>query len=119
MNKDNDVVFSYNDGKVIFNDSEYILPFKGLNYAYNFMGAYIVSKLLNVKDKDIFKRINLFKFPLRRNERISYQNKIIINDPTEMGIRGDNLEEDMERCISSIGMKDKIEEARNNPGNKR
>ena len=50
---------------------------------------------------------------------ISEGNKIIINDPTEMGIRGDNLEEDMERCISSIGMKDKIEEARNNPGNKR
>lgn len=98
MNKDNDVVFSYNDGKVIFNDSEYILPFKGLNYAYNFMGAYIVSKLLNVKDKDIFKRINLFKFPLRRNERISYQNKIIINDyahhPTEIKNIYDSLKEE-------------------------
>lgn len=88
VNKDNDVVFSYHDGKIVFNEEEFILPFRGLNYAYNFMGVYIVSKLINIKDDDIFKNINMFKFPLRRNERIEYNDKIIVNDyahhPTEI-----------------------------------
>ena len=102
MNKDNDVVFSYNDGKIIFNDYEFKLPFKGLNYAYNFMAVYIVSKLLNNKDDKIFEKMNLFKFPLRRNERLYLDNKVIINDyahhPTEIKNIYDSLREEFKNA---------------------
>lgn len=88
MNKDNDIIFTYDSGEVIINDEKYELPFKGVNYAYNFVGVYIISKMIGIKDYLIKNRLKEYKFPKRRNERINYNNMIVINDyahhPTEI-----------------------------------
>ena len=80
INNDNDVVFKYYDGKVVIVDEVFELPFKGLNYAYNFVGTYIISKMVGIKDNLIRNRIKDYKFPIRRNQRIKYQNIIAVND---------------------------------------
>ena len=88
LNKDNDVVFKYNNGIVYINDEEFVLPFKGINYAYNFVGVYIISKMLGISNIIIKNRIIDYKFPKRRNERITINNMLVINDyahhPTEI-----------------------------------
>ena len=98
INKDNDIVFTYDNGKVEINGEEFVLPFKGLNYAYNFVGVYIISKMVGIKDKNVRQRILDYKFPKRRNERIEYKNMLVINDyahhPTEIANIYNSLKEE-------------------------
>lgn len=88
MKKDNDFVFKYAKGKVIINDNTFVLPFIGINYAYNFVGVYVLLKMIGVKDEVIRSNICDFVFPIRRNERFLHENCLIINDyahhPTEI-----------------------------------
>lgn len=97
-NKNNDIVFEYNKGKVSILRKIFNLPIIGEKYAYDFVGIYLISKLLNVKDYIIQKRINDFKMPKRRLEKKVINNQIIINDyahhPLEIETIYDSLNEE-------------------------
>lgn len=68
LNPNNDIVFSYNNGIVNLLNEEFILPIVGLHYAYDFVGSYIVSRLLGANDEFIKNRLKDFKLPNRRLE---------------------------------------------------
>lgn len=80
LDPDNDVKFSYEDGKVSILNKSFYLPIKGLKYAYDFVGVYLVSKLLNLNDSMIQFRLNKFKMPRRRFERYKLPNQIVVLD---------------------------------------
>ncbi len=80
LQKDNDVVFEYKDGMVKILNKPFYLPIKGLSYAYDFVGAYLVGKLLNILDCKIQKRISNFEMPKRRFETVKTQNQVIVLD---------------------------------------
>lgn len=92
MNKDNDVVFDYevkdDVGIVKILNKPFYLPILGLHFAYDFVGAYLVCKLLNYKDIDIQNKLFDYKLPKRRMETYNVNNQIIISDyahhPTEI-----------------------------------
>lgn len=77
---DNDIVFTYEQGKVTILRKQFSLPIVGIKYAYDFVGAYIAAKLLNRKDYDIQNRIRSFKMPKRRFEKTEIKLQIIITD---------------------------------------
>lgn len=83
-----DVNFKYEDGKVYILNKPFYLPYNGLHFAYDFVGAYLVCKLLNIKDIVIQNKLNSFKLPKRRMETMITDNQIIISDyahhPTEI-----------------------------------
>ena len=80
MNKDNDIVFTYEHGKVTILRSIFFLPILGFKYAYDFVGAYVAAKLLNVRDDFIQMRINEFSMPKRRLEKTILGSQIVISD---------------------------------------
>lgn len=80
MNEANDIVFKYNKGNVSILRKVFHLPIIGEKFAYDFVGVYLISKILNVKDYIIQKRISDFKMPKRRLEKRIINNQIIIND---------------------------------------
>ncbi len=98
MNKDNDIVFEYNKGKVSILRKIFNLPIIGKKFAYDFVGIYLIAKILNVKDYIIQKRINNFEMPKRRLEKKIINNQIIINDyahhPLEIEAVLDSLNEE-------------------------
>lgn len=79
-NKDNDVVFEYNEGRVSILRKIFKLPILGEKFAYDFVGVYLVAKLLDVKDYVIQKRMNFFQMPKRRLEKKQINKQIIITD---------------------------------------
>lgn len=89
VNKRNDVYFDYeckSDKTIIrVHDKEFVIPFVGSHYAYNFVGSYIIFKLLRMSDSDIKIDYNL---PKRRLEKIIKDDIIYIADyahhPTEI-----------------------------------
>ena len=80
ISSDNDVIFSYKDGIVNICNEEYSMPVLGIHYAYDFVGAYIVSKLMNVSSLSIELRFTDFIQPNRRMEKVIVDNQIIISD---------------------------------------
>lgn len=68
LNDDNDIVFTYNNGIVRILSEEYNMPIIGLHYAYDFVGAFLVSKLLGVDESYIKNKLMSFKPPRRRLE---------------------------------------------------
>ncbi|MDE7162173.1 MAG: hypothetical protein K2N65_05380, partial [Anaeroplasmataceae bacterium] len=79
-NENNDVIFSYDSGKVTILRKTFDLPIKGIKYAYDFVGAYLVAKLLNVKDFQIQYRMKQFKMPKRRFECTQCGSQWVISD---------------------------------------
>lgn len=79
-NKDNDVIFTYEQGKVTLLRKIFELPIVGLKYAYDFVGAYLAVKLLNERDYKIQKRIKSFIMPKRRFEKTELGQQVIISD---------------------------------------
>lgn len=92
-----DVNFKYEDGKVYILNKPFYLPYNGLHFAYDFVGAYLVCKLLNIKDIDIQNKLYSFVLPKRRMETIIINNQIIISDyahhPTEIKCVYDSIKE--------------------------
>lgn len=80
MNKENDIVFNVHGKNVYLCDEEYEMPCYGLHYAYDFVGAYIVSKLMNTKSEIIYDRLKNFIFPKRRREIKRIGSNIIVCD---------------------------------------
>ncbi|MCM1130357.1 MAG: Mur ligase family protein [Roseburia sp.] len=78
--KDNDVVFSYDKGKVTILRKTFELPIVGLKYAYDYVGAYLVAKILNERDFLLQARIKNFTMPKRRFEKTEIYSQIIISD---------------------------------------
>lgn len=79
-NEGNDVVFTYDKGKVTILRKLFDLPIIGLKYAYDFVGAYLATKLLNERDSIIQTRIKNFEMPKRRFEKTEVKSQIIISD---------------------------------------
>lgn len=94
----NDIVFKYNNGTVTIFNSLFNIPIKGIKYAYNFVGAYIVSKLLNVSDRDIKEKLLSFKMPARRYQKIISDHQVIILDyahhPSEINAFYESVKEE-------------------------
>ncbi|MGM9969282.1 MAG: Mur ligase family protein [Anaeroplasma sp.] len=92
LDNKNDVIFSYeiNNDEMIVKvlDSFFVLPIVGVHFAYDFVGAYLVAKLLDVEDSYIKDKIKSFKLPKRRmEEKIIKGCKCIIDyahHPTEI-----------------------------------
>lgn len=80
MKEDNDVVFQYEKGKVTLLRKTFELPILGVKYAYDFVGAYLISKLLNTKDYLIQSRLQKFSMPKRRFEKVEVDSQILICD---------------------------------------
>lgn len=76
----NDIVFSYENNIVKVCDEEYELPFKGLHYAYDFVGAYIVSKLMNTSSEQIDNYLPRWTLPKRRREITVLSNQVVVCD---------------------------------------
>ena len=76
----NDVVFTYDRGKVTILRKTFTLPVHGLKYAYDFVGAYLVAKLLNQYDHIIQSRMMQFKMPKRRFEKTIWKDQVLISD---------------------------------------
>ena len=91
INMKNDVIFEYQSkdtGIVRILNKPFYLPTTGLYFAYDFVGAYLVCKLLNMKDIEIQNKLSSFKFPKRRMEIDYLNNQVIVCDyahhPTEI-----------------------------------
>lgn len=92
INKDNDIIFNstiYKDYTSIYIlGNTFNIPFVGIHYAYDFVGAYLVCKLIGVSDEIIKKRIKSLKLPKRRMEEYRFKDNIFIHDyahhPTEI-----------------------------------
>ncbi len=92
LHQDNEVIFSYKQDchgmTICILGSTFYLPLLGLHYAYDFVGAYLVAKLLGIEDIDINRRIQDFVLPKRRMETVHFDNFIAIHDyahhPTEI-----------------------------------
>ena len=92
IKNDNDYVFNYkeinNKTIVLIDDDEFELPLLGVHYVYDFVGAYICSKLLNISNIDIKNNMKKFKMPKRRLEEKNVRNTTFICDyahhPTEI-----------------------------------
>lgn len=80
MKESNDVVFTYEKGKVTILRKTFELPILGVKYAYDFVGAYLIAKLLNCKDYKIQTCIHQFSMPKRRFEKYECQSQILITD---------------------------------------
>ena len=80
----NDIVFdiSYLDDGMIINilDNNIKIPMLSKCHAYDFVGAYIVAKLLDMDDEKIANAVKNFKMPKRRMEKIDYLNYSIYLD---------------------------------------
>ncbi|MDE6414979.1 MAG: hypothetical protein K2K48_06155 [Anaeroplasmataceae bacterium] len=76
----NDIVFTYDKGKVTILRKIFELPVIGLKYAYDFVGAYLAAKLCNERDHIIQSRIKSFEMPKRRLEKTEIGNQLIISD---------------------------------------
>lgn len=65
-----DIIFRYSiiDDKtyVYVLNNEFVLNYPGHHYAYNFMGCYIILKLLGIDDDYIKNKLKSFKLPYRR-----------------------------------------------------
>lgn len=53
---------------ITINNSTFVLPFIGKHIAYDFVGAYLLSKMFNIDDQIIQERIKNLKFPRKRFE---------------------------------------------------
>lgn len=92
INDDNDVKFSYqikNNGMDVFIlGQSFFIPLFGKHYAYDFVGAYLISKLCGLTDEDIISKIKNFKLPSRRLTIKKSDDLILIHDyahhPTEI-----------------------------------
>ncbi len=78
--KNNDIVFDYSCGKVTILRKTFELPMVGIKYAYDFVGAYLIAKLCNIRDNSIQKRMTTFQMPKRRFEKIELENQTVILD---------------------------------------
>lgn len=78
MDYKNDIDFTYkienNRALVSILDNEYTLPFLGMHYAYDFVAAYIVAKLLDIDDEYIKEKLKHFKMPKRRFQKVLFKN---------------------------------------------
>lgn len=97
MKPNNDVIFSYEKGKVTILRKVFEMPIIGLKYAYDFVGAYLVAKLLNQQDYIVQSRMQNFIMPKRRFEQTILKNQIIISDyahhPNEIAAILESLQE--------------------------
>lgn len=92
MNIDNDYVFKVIEGKnktlVLINNKRFVIPLVGIHYSYDFVGAYLCAKLINISDIEIRRRLKEFKLPNRRLEELVINDVVFINDyahhPTEI-----------------------------------
>lgn len=99
INDDNDVIFSYeiknNNTIVQILDEEFIIPYPGLHYAYNFVGVYLIAKLFDLHDDVIKNKMLKFELPKRRLEHKYINNNDVIFDyahhPTEIKCVYDTL----------------------------
>lgn len=68
----NDVVFEYEEkgtkGMVKILNKPFELPHPGLHFAYDFVGAYLVSKMIGASDFQIQQAFDQFQMPKRRLE---------------------------------------------------
>lgn len=92
LNSENDVIFEYEFSKghtvVRILGREFILPVLGKHYAYDFVGAYLMVKLLGYTDDDIEQKICRFILPKRRLQQKKVKDIVYIHDyahhPTEI-----------------------------------
>ena len=103
--EDNDIVFTYDKGKVTILRKTFELPIVGLKYAYDFVGAYLATKLLNERDSVIQGRIKNFVMPKRRFEKTELNSQIIISDYAH---HPQELETIYETLVEQYGSKKKI-----------
>lgn len=80
IKEDNDIVFTYEDGKITILNKVFYFPIKGLQYAYDFVGVYILAKLLDKKDYTIQRLVQQFKMPKRRYQKYKLENQTVILD---------------------------------------
>ena len=80
MNDYNDIVFKYNNGVVEILNKKIHIPIKGLEYAYDFVGAYLVLKLLNYDDMMIQLGFDNYIMPLRRHNIKKDNENILLLD---------------------------------------
>lgn len=80
LKPDNDIVFTYENGKITILNKAFYFPIKGLQYAYDFVGVYIIAKLLDKKDHFIQQRLEHFKMPKRRYQKYCLKDQTIILD---------------------------------------
>lgn len=92
ISTENDIVFSVEyqskEMKIHILSKSFQIPFLGLHYAYDFVGAYLVCKLLGLEDKEIIEKSKNLKLPKRRMEHKEIHNSILVHDyahhPTEI-----------------------------------
>jgi UDP-N-acetylmuramate--alanine ligase len=79
IDDDSDLKFSIKKSNnrmyIYIDESEFIFKHFGIHYAYDFVGAYIIAKLMRLSDCEIKNRLNTFKLPNRRLTKY-YKNKI-------------------------------------------
>ncbi|MDE5715509.1 MAG: hypothetical protein K2I42_05185 [Anaeroplasmataceae bacterium] len=76
----NDVVFQYEKGKVTILNKQFYLPIIGEKFAYDFVAAYLVAKIMNEKDYKIQQNMDGFIMPRRRLEKKEIHSQIVICD---------------------------------------
>lgn len=92
LNEENDIKFEYEinnyNMKIKILSDTFNIPYVGLQYAYDFVGSYIVCKMKGLEDRKIKERIKYLSHPKRRMEKYIKNNSIMICDyahhPTEI-----------------------------------
>lgn len=81
---ENDICFTYEvagqESRVRILNQYFVIPMLGVHFAYDFVGAYLVCKLLGISDVVIRNRLNSFQMPNRRLENVSSQDQEIYCD---------------------------------------
>lgn len=99
-NFNNDIVFEYEKGVVTLLNKKFYLSVIGEKFAYDFVGAYIAAKFMNIKDYKIQNKIEHFIMPKRRFEKKQMNSQIIISDyghhPNEIKAVYDAVKEEYE-----------------------
>ncbi len=72
--------YHYEKGTITINGKKFNLPFVGKKLAKNFMGIYLVLKLLGISDEHIQKKLDTFIPAKRRYEKVIKDKQIIICD---------------------------------------
>ncbi len=80
MKEENQIQFTYHDGIVTILNKHFYLPIKGVKYAYDFVGAYLVAKLLGKTDTYIQRKIDSFQMPKRRFQRTICNGQVVMLD---------------------------------------
>lgn len=72
--------YHYEKGTITINGNEFSLPFVGEKLAKNFMGIYLILKLLGISDEHIKTKLHEFQPAKRRYEKVLKNKQVVICD---------------------------------------